>query len=149
MLVFLLLFAQVGQQGEMLSQAELLHRCALRGETSSVEMLLKLGADANSVDKHGKTALHDASLKGHVDTARLLLDRGAKVGARDENGATPLHDAALGGSTKAIELLISRKADRSASDSAGIDAAGLRSKDGSCRSHPSARVAYTGKSEDR
>jgi ankyrin repeat protein len=120
MLVILLLFAQIGHKQEMLSPSELLHRAAMRGETSAIEMLLKLGADVNSTDQHGKTALHDASLKGHVDTARLLLDRGAKIGARDKNGGTPLHDAALGGSAKAIELLLGRHADINARDSDGL-----------------------------
>lgn len=120
MLPILLFFAQIGQKQEMLSQSELLHRSAMRGEAGAIEMLLKLGADVNSADKHGKTALHDACLKGHVDSARLLLDRGAKIGARDEDGAAPLHDAALGGSTKVIELLLARKAEIDARDSKGL-----------------------------
>jgi ankyrin repeat protein len=119
-LCFLLLFAQIGHKQETLSQSELLHRSAMRGETAAIEMLLKLGVDVNSVDSHGKTPLHDACLKGHLETARLLLDRGAKIGARDEDGATPLHDAALGGSTKAIDLLLQRKADIGARDSKGL-----------------------------
>jgi len=120
MLLILLLFAQIGQKQEMLSQSELLHRSAMPGETAAIEMLLKLGADVNSPDQHGKTPLHDASLKGHVDTVRLLLDRGATIGARDEDGATPLHDAALGGSAKVIELLLGREADIYARDSKGL-----------------------------
>jgi hypothetical protein len=120
MLLVLLLFAQLGQKQEALSQSELLHRSAMRGETRAIEMLLKLGADVNSPDRHGKTPLHDACLKGHVDSARLLLDRGAKIGARGEDGATPLHDAALGGNTKVIDLLLARKADVNARDSKGL-----------------------------
>ncbi len=120
MLVVLLLFAQLGQKQEAISQSQLLHRSAMRGETSAIEMLLKLGADVNSPDQHGKTPLHDACLKGHVDSARLLLDRGAKIGARDEDGATPLHDAALGGNTKVIDLLLARKAEVDARDSKGL-----------------------------
>ncbi len=119
-LLVVLLFAQIGQKQEMLSPSELLHRSAMRGDTSAIEMLLKLGADVNSADLHGKTALHDACLKGHVDSARLLLNRGAKIGARDEDGATPLHDAALGGSSKAIDLLLEMKADIDARDSKGL-----------------------------
>ena len=120
MLLALFFFLQVGQKQEMLSQSELLHRSAMRGDSAAIEMLLKLGADVNSADQHGKTALHDACLKGHVVTARLLLDRGAKIGARDEDGATPLHDAALGGDPKVIYLLLARKADVDARDSKGL-----------------------------
>ncbi len=97
----------------------LLHREALRGETTAVEMMLKLGAGVDSPDKHRRTALHDACLKGHADTARVLLDHGAKIGARDDTGATPLHDAALGGDVKTIELLLDRKADVETRDSEG------------------------------
>lgn len=99
--------------------SELLHQAALRGQTASIEMLLKLGADPNVRDKHGRTALHDACLKDRVVAARLLLDGGARIDVHDENGATPLHDAALGGSGKAIELLLSRKADIDSRDSEG------------------------------
>ena len=101
------------------SASDLLHHAALRGQTASIEMLLKLGADPNLRDKHGRTALHDACLKDHVGAARMLLDGGARVDVQDENGATPLHDAALGGSGKAIELLLSRKADIDSQDSEG------------------------------
>jgi ankyrin repeat protein len=112
------LFIQSGQKQED-SANWLLHRAAIRGETSSLEMMINLGADVNAPDQQGRTPLHDACLKGHVDTARLLLDRGAKIAARDENGATPLHDAALGGSSKVIDFLLLRKADIGARDAKG------------------------------
>ena len=102
-----------------LSASELLHYAALRGNTLSIDMLLKLGAEANMTDNHGRTALHDGCLKGHVGAARLLLDRGAKINARDTDGATPLHDAALGGSTPVIQLLLSRNAEIDARDVEG------------------------------
>src|SRR5271154_4328659 len=121
-LTTLLLFAQLAQKQTMQSPAELLHQAALRGQTSSIEMILKLGADVNSAGKDGETPLHGACLKGHADTARMLLDRGAKVEARDARGATPLHDAALGGNTKLIELLLERKTGINARDAEGLTA---------------------------
>src|SRR6266436_1718120 len=92
-------FAQPPHTQQSKSASYLIHWAALRGETKSIEMMIKLGADVNASDDQGKTPLHDACLKGHSDTVRLLLDHGANIGARDKNGATPLHDAALGGAT--------------------------------------------------
>jgi ankyrin repeat protein len=117
-LLAILFCAQAGQR-QPGSGTFLLHQSAMRGETSSVEMLLSLGADVNGADEHGRTPLHDACLKGRLDTVKLLLDRGAKIGALDENKATPLHDAALGGSAKVVELLLERKAEIAARDSKG------------------------------
>lgn len=101
------------------SAAYLMHYAALRGETKSIEMMLKLGADVNARDVQGKTPLHDACIKGHSETVRLLLDHGANIGARDKNGVTPLHDAALGGAPVVVKLLLDRKADAQARDADG------------------------------
>jgi hypothetical protein len=101
------------------SASYLLHYAALRGETNSIEMMLKLGAEVNATDDQGKTPLHDACLKGHLETVRLLLDHGANIGARDKNDATPLHDAALGGAPVIIKLLLDKKADAQARDADG------------------------------
>ncbi|MEO8024980.1 MAG: ankyrin repeat domain-containing protein [Bryobacteraceae bacterium] len=119
LLIIFFVAAQLAPKQEMLSQAEVLHRAAMRGETAAVEMYLRMGADVNAADSAGRSPLHDACLKGHVDTARLLLDRGAKIAVHDKTGATPLHDAALGGSVKTIELLLARKADADARDLSG------------------------------
>ncbi|MFP3016685.1 MAG: ankyrin repeat domain-containing protein, partial [Wolbachia sp.] len=37
-----------------------------------METILKFGADINSRDKHGKTALHIASQEGHVEVVATL-----------------------------------------------------------------------------
>src|SRR6267154_491149 len=89
-LLVVLLFAQIGQKQEMLSPSELLHRSAMRGDTDAIEMLLKLGADVNSADQHGKTALHDAALGGSAKAIELLVERKADIDARDSKGLAPL-----------------------------------------------------------
>jgi ankyrin repeat protein len=43
-----------------------LHRAALRGETGTVGMLLKMGVAVDIADKDGKTPLHDACSKGRA-----------------------------------------------------------------------------------
>jgi len=119
LLALMLLLAQDAPRQQEFNAAWMLHRAALRGETSVIDMMLKMGAPVDAKDGHGRSALFDACLKGHLDTAKFLLDHGASVTVRDENRATPLHDAALGGNAKVIELLIAHKADVNARDSEG------------------------------
>ncbi|MDH5230550.1 MAG: ankyrin repeat domain-containing protein [Gammaproteobacteria bacterium] len=50
----------------------------IRGDTSTVELLIRLGANPNLMDKHGFTALHIAAREGRTATARALLNGGAQ-----------------------------------------------------------------------
>ncbi len=59
----------------------------------TVELLLKLGADANAVDDNGETAMHGAAYRNHPKVVRLLADRGAKIAVwnrPNKTGLTPL-----------------------------------------------------------
>jgi hypothetical protein len=65
-----------------------------------VKAALDGGADVNSSDKDGVTALEAAvRLVGGLGCVRLLIDRGADVNAKDEYGQTALEWAAIGGDT--------------------------------------------------
>eukprot|EP01111_Echinosteliopsis_oligospora_P013422 TRINITY_DN4812_c1_g1_i1.p1 TRINITY_DN4812_c1_g1~~TRINITY_DN4812_c1_g1_i1.p1 ORF type:complete len:198 (-),score=34.98 TRINITY_DN4812_c1_g1_i1:42-635(-) len=58
-----------------------------------VRDLLDRGANANSCDSSGMTAMHWAcSSSDRVRTTITLLERGASVSAKDKNGFTPLHE---------------------------------------------------------
>jgi uncharacterized protein len=60
---------------------------------AAVEFLLGLGADVNTVDANGETAMHGAAYKSLPKMVRLLADRGAKVDVwnrKDAYGWTPL-----------------------------------------------------------
>jgi ankyrin repeat protein len=52
---------------------------ARRGDTSAVQTLLTLGADANSTDESGYTALMYASADGYIEIVQALLNKGANV----------------------------------------------------------------------
>jgi ankyrin repeat protein len=59
----------------------------------SVELLLKLGADINTIDKNGETAMHGAAYRNHPKVVQLLADRGAKIevwNRKNKTGLTPL-----------------------------------------------------------
>jgi ankyrin repeat protein len=58
-----------------------------------VEMLWKLGADVNAVDKNGENAMHGAAYRNHPKVVQLLADQGAKIevwNRPNKTGLTPL-----------------------------------------------------------
>ena len=58
--------------------------------SESVELALGLGADINSVNKDGNTALHIAAQRRMKDVIRLLAGKGAAVRQKNTKGQTPL-----------------------------------------------------------
>ncbi|CAA6667752.1 unnamed protein product [Spirodela intermedia] len=59
-----------------------------KGDVKGVEDLLNEGADVNSIDLDGRTALHIAACEGHIEVVKLLLSRKANIDARDRWGST-------------------------------------------------------------
>lgn len=56
-----------------------LHLAIVKKQPASLAMLLDLGANMESLDEAGFTALDEAALRGETAMAQTLLDRGAKV----------------------------------------------------------------------
>jgi ankyrin repeat protein len=59
----------------------------------AVEYLLSIGADLNTVDKKGETAMHGAAYKNLPKMVHLLADKGAQIAIwnqKDKQGWTPL-----------------------------------------------------------
>jgi uncharacterized protein len=59
----------------------------------AVELLLKLGADVNAVDKNNETAMHGAAYRNHPKVVQLLADKGAKIeiwNHKNKTGLTPI-----------------------------------------------------------
>ncbi|KAK4992632.1 hypothetical protein LTR50_000966 [Elasticomyces elasticus] len=56
-----------------------LHAAAQKGQKTTVELLLHRGADPNSTDRVGFTALHAAVKGQHAHIVKLLLDAGTEI----------------------------------------------------------------------
>nr|XP_008111738.1 PREDICTED: BRCA1-associated RING domain protein 1 [Anolis carolinensis] len=88
----------------------LLHVASIEGDLSSVEHLLKNGADPNVKDYAGWTPLHEACNHGHQDIVALLLQHGALLNATGYQNDLPLHDAVKNGHLSIVKLLLSHGA---------------------------------------
>jgi ankyrin repeat protein len=62
---------------------------------ASIKLCLDAGADVNTIDNQGDTAVHGAAQKGYDQVVQFLVDHGAKLDIKDKKGRTPL-DAAMG-----------------------------------------------------
>jgi ankyrin repeat protein len=105
---------------------------AMRGDTEGLRTLLKEGADVNSAQGDGMTALHWAAMKDNVELAEMLLYAGANVKATTRMGAyTPLMLAAKNGNGSMVQALVKGGADVNATTSTGVTPLMLASQSGS------------------
>ncbi|MCG9894235.1 MAG: ankyrin repeat domain-containing protein [Fimbriimonadaceae bacterium] len=72
-------------------------------KTRIIRLLLQSGADVDSRDESGRTALAWAVLEENLESVKLLLEQGADPGAEDREGIRPVDLAAL--SPPAIQKL--------------------------------------------
>jgi uncharacterized protein len=94
---------------------------AMRGDAEAVRKLLKDGADVNSAQGDGMTALHWAAMKDQVALAEMLLYAGANVKATTRMGGyTPLTMAAKNGNAALIAALLKGGADANTATSTGV-----------------------------
>jgi ankyrin repeat protein len=89
-----------------------------------IRLRLDAGAEMNSTDEGGGTALHAAARYGHEDTIAVLCDANADVNIVNmKNGQTAAWVAAQNGQEACLELLINRKSDVDQGDSDGASPA--------------------------
>jgi ankyrin repeat protein len=94
---------------------------AMRGDRDAVRRMVKDGADVNSAEGDGMTALHWAAMKGDLPLAEMLLYAGANVKATTRLGAyTPLLLAARAGDPRMIAALAKAGADVNATTGTGV-----------------------------
>ena len=113
-------------------ESDLVHNAisaAARGDFEKLRKLIGMGANINSSDYDGRSALvriefsysflplslclsfrpmelqHLASCHGYVEIVRFLLDAGADVNKMDKHGMTPLHEALKSGHDEVAEVL--------------------------------------------
>jgi ankyrin repeat protein len=91
-------------------------------------ILLEAGADTNTVDREGETALMKASGYGVKETIKVLIEHHADVNRKDVKGRTALMHAAAGHVSDAIPLLLENGADPNVRDNEGKSALDLADK---------------------
>ena len=106
----------------------LLHDACAQASLRMVELLLRLGADANDAAPDGRTPLYcvaNERLTGGGDIVRALVQAGARVDTQvGSKRCTALHMAARRGNTEVAEALLECGADMSVQDTAGVTALG-------------------------
>lgn len=89
--------------------------------------LLNTGADINTTNVDGLTALHQACIEDNLDMVEFLVTQGADINRKDNEGWTPLHATSSCGMISIARYLIENGADLAAINSDGelpIDIAG-------------------------
>lgn len=88
-----------------------LRRAADRGDAGEVRTLLERGAQIDSRDGQGRTALLIAMHGNHVDAARVLIDAGADVNAKDAIQDSPYLYAGARGHLDILRMTLAHGAD--------------------------------------
>lgn len=94
---------------------------AMHGSIEKVEQYKAAGAEVNSTDVSGRTALHYASFWSHNHVVKYLIDKcSANVNLQDSRGDSPLHDAARFGNADVVDSLLAAGADVSLTNKDGM-----------------------------
>ncbi|KAM7050374.1 protein phosphatase 1 regulatory subunit 12B isoform 2-T2 [Molossus nigricans] len=89
------------------------------GDTDEVKRLLARGADINTANVDGLTALHQACIDENFEMVKFLVENRADVNQQDNEGWTPLHAAASCGHLNIAEYFLSHGASVSIVNSEG------------------------------
>lgn len=85
-----------------------LHKAAIYGHTSIIELLLNYGADIEIKNAEGMTALTIAVSQSHLDAVGMLLHYSANVQVLDNQGQSLLHHAARFANIAILMVLINK-----------------------------------------
>lgn len=97
-----------------------LHLAAIGDHGETIDCLLNLGAEIESITPEGQTALHLAAERGSGKALKILLQRGANVNVQDSTYKdTPLHKSSWGGYKDCILMLMKSGANHQIRDDDG------------------------------
>ncbi len=95
---------KAGNNKEILNKHVL--KAAAEGMQRLIHCLINAGADLETEDNDGNTALHISVKKGHESVVRTLLQRGIDVNIRGSCNCTPLMTASEAGQHRIVKLLV-------------------------------------------
>jgi uncharacterized protein len=101
------------------------------GNRPAVEKLIQQGADVNTPQVDGMTALHWAARRDDLTMAKTLVAAGANVKAENRYGVTPLSLVCINGDAPFAELLLDAGADANVSLHGGETALHTAARTGS------------------
>ncbi len=93
---------------------------AFQGHVAVLEVLLGFGAEVDSPNSGGNTALMLAARQGHAKAVATLLEAGARPDLTNVLGQTALHLAVAGNHVGVADLLLAAGADPGVDDAAGL-----------------------------
>jgi len=99
---------------------ELVIKHAKEGNYYQLKQLLDNGANANTKDQDGLTALMNAAFNSNLEICQLLIDHRADVNAKHNKGWTALLCAVGSGNLEICQLLINHGANVNAKDDKGM-----------------------------
>jgi ankyrin repeat protein len=97
--------------GKSPTSIPLLHRVAEYGDLAAVRSVVEAGADVDTTEANGLTALMIAANTGKIDIVRFLLEKRAAVRILDRNGWSALAHAAVTAQVDIMRLLLAQGAD--------------------------------------
>ena len=105
---------------------------AMHSDYDTVRSLLREGADVNTAQGDGMTALHWAAVNGQLDTAKMLLYAGANLRATTRLHAySALHLASRSGHADTVKLFLDSGADATVTTTTGVTSLMLAASSGS------------------
>jgi len=81
------------------------------GDAARLVELLETGAEVDTLDRYGQTALMLAARNGHGDAVRVLLDAGAELDHTAKHNLSALMLAVLNDRLEVVEQLVEAGAD--------------------------------------